>query len=304
MKKIFLGKAVASAPIALGCMRLAGLTVTAAESLVNTALEQGIDLFDHADIYGAGESERLFGEVLRRNPGMRQRMLLQGKCGICKGYYDASEKHILEAVDGCLSRLGVDTLDLLLLHRPDALMEPEEVAQAFTKLEQSGKVKHFGVSNQNAGQLALLEQAMPGKLAVNQLQFGLAHTGPVDAGLNVNTRNDQAVLRDDGVLDYCRLHRITLQAWSPFQQGWFEGPFLNSEKYAALNRLIRQMAEEKGVTDVAIAVAWIMRHPARMQTIVGTTNEKRLADICKAATVELTRQEWYGLYLAAGNPLP
>ena len=304
MKKIPLGTALSSAPIALGCMRIAGMEEARAEALVQTALDQGIDLFDHADIYGGGESERLFGRILKRSPGMRGRMLVQGKCGICKGYYDASKEHILEAVDGILNRLGLTYLDILLLHRPDALMDPQEVAEAFTLLEKSGKVRCFGVSNQNAAQLALLNRYMNGKLMVNQLQFGLAHTGPVDAGINVNTLNDQAVMRDGSVLDYCRLHDITIQAWSPFQHGWFEGPFLSSDKYQKLNDLIGQMAEEKGVTDTAIAVAFIMRHPARMQTIVGTTNEGRLRDICLAATVELTRPEWYRLYLAAGNPLP
>ncbi len=304
MKKIPLGTSLASAPIALGCMRISGMEEKKAESLIQTALDNGIDLFDHADIYGGGESERLFGRILKNNPGMRGRMLVQGKCGICKGYYDASKEHIVKAVDGILDRLKISELDILLLHRPDALMDPEEVAEAFTLLEKSGKVKHFGVSNQNAAQLALLDCFLPGKLIANQLQFGLAHTGPVDTGINVNTLNDQAVMRDGSVLDFCRLHKITIQAWSPFQHGWFEGPFLNSDKYQKLNALIRTMAEEKGVTDTAIAVAWIMRHPAKMQTIVGTTNEQRLLDIVKAADVTLTRPEWYSLYLAAGNPLP
>ena len=304
MKKIPLGTSLMSAPIALGCMRISGMEEKKAETLIQTALDSGIDLYDHADIYGGGGSERLFGRILKNNPGMRGKMLVQGKCGICKGYYDASKEHILEAVDGILERLGISELDILLLHRPDALMDPEEVAEAFARLEKSGKVRSFGVSNQNAAQLALLDSFMPGKLIANQLQFGLAHTGPVDTGINVNTLNDQAVMRDGSVLDYCRLHKITIQAWSPFQHGWFEGPFLSSGKYQKLNDLIRAMAEEKGVTDTAIAVAWIMRHPAKMQTIVGTTNEQRLLDIVKAADVTLTRPEWYSLYLAAGNPLP
>lgn len=304
MKKIPLGTSLFFAPIALGCMRISGMEEKKAEALIQTALDSGIDLFDHADIYGAGGSERLFGRILKNNPGMRSRMLVQGKCGICKGYYDASKEHILKAVDGILERLGIGELDILLLHRPDALMDPEEVAEAFAQLEKSGKVRYFGVSNQNAAQLALLDSFMPGKMVANQLQFGLAHTGPVDTGINVNTLNDQAVMRDGSVLDYCRLHKITIQAWSPFQHGWFEGPFLNSDKYQKLNDLIHIMAEEKGVTDTAIAVAWIMRHPAKMQTIVGTTNEQRLLDIVKAADVTLSRPEWYSLYLAAGNPLP
>lgn len=305
MKKIALGSTVLrSAPIAFGCMRMAGLEVEKAERIVNLAVEQGIDLFDHADIYGGGESERLFAKVLKRNPGLRGRMLVQSKCGICKGYYDASKEHILEAVDGILSRLELDYIDILLLHRPDALIEPEEVAEAFGELERTGKVRYFGVSNENAAQMALLQKHMPQKIVINQLQFGMAHTGMVDAGVNVNIHSDHAVVRDGGVLDYCRLNDITIQAWSPFQYGMFEGVFLGCEKYKALNEEIQKIAAEKGVTDSAIAVAWIMRHPAHIQTIVGTMNEKRLADICKAFDVELTRQEWYRLYLAAGNPLP
>lgn len=305
MKKIALGSTVLrSAPIAFGCMRMAGLEVEKAERIVNLAVEQGIDLFDHADIYGGGESERLFAKVLKRNPGLRGRMLVQSKCGICKGYYDASKEHILEAVDGILSRLELDHIDILLLHRPDALMEPEEVAEAFGELERTGKVCYFGVSNENAAQMAFLQKHMPQKIVINQLQFGMAHTGMVDAGVNVNIHSDHAVVRDGGVLDYCRLNDITIQAWSPFQYGMFEGVFLGCEKYKALNEEIQKIAAEKGVTDSAIAVAWIMRHPAHIQTIVGTMNEKRLADICKAFDVELTRQEWYRLYLAAGNPLP
>lgn len=305
MKKIALGSTVLrSAPIAFGCMRMAGLEVEKAERMVNLAVEQGIDLFDHADIYGGGESERLFAKVLKRNPGLRDKMLVQSKCGICKGYYDASKAHILEAVDGILSRLELDSIDILLLHRPDALMEPEEVAEAFGELERTGKVRYFGVSNENAAQMALLQKHMPQKIVINQLQFGMAHTGMVDAGVNVNIHSDHAVVRDGGVLDYCRLNDVTIQAWSPFQYGMFEGVFLGCEKYKALNEEIAKIAAEKGVTDSAVAVAWIMRHPAHIQTIVGTMNEKRLADICKAFDVELTRQEWYRLYLAAGNPLP
>ena len=305
MKKIALGSTVLrSAPIAFGCMRMAGLEVEKAERIVNLAVEQGIDLFDHADIYGGGESERLFAKVLKRNPGLRDRMLVQSKCGICKGYYDASKEHILEAVDGILSRLELDSIDILLLHRPDALMEPEEVAEAFGELERTGKVRYFGVSNENAAQMALLQKYMPQKIVINQLQFGMAHTGMVDAGVNVNIHSDHAVVRDGGVLDYCRLNDVTIQAWSPFQYGMFEGVFLGCEKYKTLNEEIAKIAAEKGMTDSAVAVAWIMRHPAHIQTIVGTMNEKRLADICKAFDVELTRQEWYRLYLAAGNPLP
>lgn len=231
-------------------------------------------------------------------------MLIQDKCGICKGYYDASCKHILEAADGSLARLGVDHLDVLLLHRPDALMEPEEVAEAFDRLHAAGKVRHFGVSNQNAGQMALLKRYMKQDLLINQLQFGPAHTLLVDEGVNVNIRSDHAVQRGGGVLDYCRLNDVTIQAWSPFQHGMFEGPFQKSEKYAELNKVIGELAEQYGASDSAIAVAWILRHPANIQTIVGSMNERRLSEIFKGGDIVLTRQEWYRIYLAAGNPLP
>lgn len=304
MKKLTLGKVLPGSAIALGCMRMAALDYTAADKVVHVALENGIDFFDHADIYGGGASEEIFGRVLKNNPGMRDKIVLQSKCGICDGYYDASREHILEAADGILKRLGVDHLDSLLLHRPDALMEPEEVAEAFETLHRAGKVRYFGVSNENAGQLELLERAMPGRIIINQLQFSMAHTGMVDAGMNVNIHSDHAVVRDGAVLDYCRLHDITIQAWSPFQYGMFEGVFLGCEKYAELNAEIRKVAEAHGVSDTAIAVAWIMRHPAGIQTIVGSMNPRRIADIATAQNVSLTRQEWYRLYLAAGNPLP
>jgi predicted oxidoreductase len=269
-----------------------------------TALENGIDLFDHADIYGGGESEAVFGRVLARNPGLREKMVVQGKVGICKGYYDASKEHIIEAVEGSLKRLGIEYLDTLLLHRPDALMEPEEVAGAVRALKDAGKIRVFGVSNENAAQIALLSRYLPGEVAINQLQFSLAHTPIVDAGVNVNMHSAHAVVREGGVLDFCRLHEITIQAWSPFQYGMFEGVFIGSEKYPELNRVLDEMAAEKGVTASAIAVAWILRHPARIQAIVGTTNPERLAQIAKAYDAPVTRQEWYRLYLAAGNPLP
>lgn len=303
MNKVILGGKLEASSIALGCMRMSN-GIQAADTIIRTALEHGIYFFDHADIYGGGESERVFGEVLRQDPSLREKMLIQSKCGICRGYYDASKEHILEAADNILSRLGVDYLDTLLLHRPDALMEPQEVAEAFYTLRKTGKVRYFGVSNQNAAQLRLLSKWMPDELLVNQLQFSLAHTLIVDEGINVNVHSDYALDHDGGVLDYCRLHNISIQAWSPFQYGMFEGVFLTSPKYEALNKAIAEIAAEKGVTDSAIAVAWILRHPAQIQTIVGTMNPVRLKEIAKAMEVELTRQEWYRLYLAAGNPLP
>lgn len=304
LQRIQLGKVVESGAIALGCMRMADVEIGDAEALVKTAFDQGIDLFDHADIYGEGASEVVFGQVLKRNPGLRDKLLIQGKCSIRQGFYDASADHILRSVDLSLQRLGVEKLDLLLLHRPDTLIEPEEVAEAFTTLQRTGKVSYFGVSNYNSGQIALLQKYVEQKLIVNQLQFSLAHTPLIDSGINVNVHSNHASDLAGQTLEYCRLHDITIQAWSPLQYGMFAGVFLGSPKYEELNQEIQVLADQYSVPNSAIAIAWIMRHPANMQTIVGTTNRERLRDICAASRVRLTREEWYRLYLAAGNPLP
>jgi predicted oxidoreductase len=304
MKRIKIGNKFEASGIALGVMRMAGLSVDEAEKVVLTAVENGIDFVDHADIYGGGKSEEVFAGVLKRNPGLREKLIIQDKVGICKGYYDASKEHIIEAAEGCLSRLGIDHIDTLLLHRPDALMEPEEVAEAFNALRQAGKVRYFGVSNENPGQIELLNRYMPGEIIINQLQFSLCHTIMVDEGMNVNIHSSHATVQDGGVLDYCRLKDITIQAWSPFQYGFFEGVFLGSEKYPKLNEVITEIAEKYSVTDSAIAIAWILRHPANIQAIIGSMNPERINAISAGGDINLTRQEWYRLYLAAGNPLP
>lgn len=305
MKYISIGNGAFSASeIALGCMRINGLSSKQAETLVNTALEQGIDFFDHADIYGGGKSEEVFADALHMNDDVRETILIQTKCAIHDGYYDFSKKHILRSVEGSLRRLHTDYIDVLLLHRPDALMEPEEVAEAFAELRTSGKVRYFGVSNQNPYQMELLQKYLQDRIIINQLQLSLTNTGMIDAGINVNTQFDGAINRDGSVLDYCRLHDITIQPWSPLQYGFFEGVFLGSDKYPELNTVIGELARKYDVSDTAIAFAWLLRHPAKMQPIAGTTNPQRLADICQASEVELTRAEWYDLYKAAGNKLP
>lgn len=305
MKKIQLGGSpLAGSEIALGCMRMAGHTVDEVRILIETAYEAGIDFFDHADIYGKGESESLFGKAIKETSIKREDLVIQTKCGIRPGFFDFSKEHIIQSVDKSLQRLGMDYVDALLLHRPDTLMEPEEVAEAFRTLHESGKVRHFGVSNQNPMQMALLNKYLDEKIIINQLQLSITNTTMIDAGLNVNMENTAAVNRDGSVLDYCRLHDITIQAWSPFQYGFFEGVFLGNPKFEELNQVIDRIASEKGITNSALAVAWILRHPARIQTIVGTTNPERLKAICKASGVELTRQEWYEIYRAAGNILP
>ncbi len=290
--------------ISLGCMRIASLSNQEISRLIHTALDEGVNFFDHADIYGGGQSEAKFAESLPMTADLREKMILQSKCGIRKGAFDFSKTHILEAVDGSLKRLQTDYLDVLLLHRPDALVEPEEVAEAFTILQDSGKVKYFGVSNQNPMQIALLKRYVKQPIIFNQLQFSITNTGMIDAGINVNMEIDRSINRDGSILDYCRLNDITIQPWSPFQYGFFDGVFLDNENFPELNQTIDEIAAAYEVTNTAIAIAWILRHPARMQPIVGTTNPDRVKAISKASGIRLTRDEWYAIYLAAGNKLP
>ena len=305
MKTITLNNTNLSIPeIGMGCMRIVELeNADAVKSWVDTALEHGINFFDHADIYGKGRCEELFGQIL--TPSLREKIILQSKCSIRPGIaFDFSKEHILNSVDGILKRLNTEYLDILLLHRPDTLMEPEEVADAFRILKENGKVRHFGVSNQTPMQMELLSKYCDEPLLINQLQLSIAHCPMINSGINANMYNDSGINRDGGVLEYCRLKDITIQAWSPFQYGMFEGIFLGNEKFAELNKVIDNLAEKYNVTNSAIAVAWILRHPAGIQTIVGTTNKDRIAQISKASEIRLTREEWYALYMAAGNKLP
>ena len=306
MKTIKLGRTGMDVPVlALGCMRLADADRKQAAEYFRTALDLGLNFFDHADIYACGRSEEVFADLVRESGVSRDKLIIQSKCGIVPGkMYDFSKAHILNSVDGILKRLNTDYLDVLLLHRPDALMEPEEVAEAFDALEAAGKVRHFGVSNQNPMQMQLLQKYMPMPIAANQIQLSLACCTPISAGIHVNTGEEAAVDRDGSVLDYCRLNDITIQPWSPFQYGFFEGVFLGSDKFPSLNRVIDGIAERHGVSNTTVAIAWILRHPAHMQPVAGTMNPGRLADICRAADVTLSREEWYAIYQAAGNVLP
>lgn len=272
---------------------------------IHTALDSGVNFFDHADIYAGGKSEEIFGKAWSMDTTLqREKLILQSKCGIREGFYDQSKEYILEAVDGILKRLQTEYLDILLLHRPDALAEPEEVAKAFDILESSGKVRYFGVSNHKPMQIKLLKKAVKQELIINQLQFSLPVSNMIANGMEVNMETPASVDRDGSVLDYCRLQDITIQAWSPFQMPHWKGTFLGNEAYADLNHAIRILAEKYGVSDTALAAAWILRHPAHMQVIAGTTSEKRFKEIISASEVELTREEWYTLYLAAGHLLP
>ena len=296
--------AMRASQIILGCMRISNMEDSAVETLVRTAMEQGINFFDHADIYGGGRSESVFARAIHMNPALREKMILQSKCGIRPGQYDFSKEHILSSVEGSLKRLNTEYLDVLLLHRPDTLMEPEEVGEAFERLHESGKVRYFGVSNQNPLTMQLLQSGLKQKLCFNQMQLSLTNSGMIDQGLYANMQVGRGIWRDGGVLEYCRLNRITLQAWSPMQYGFFEGVFLGNEKFPELNKKIDEIAVRYGVTGTAVAIAWIMRHPAGIQPILGTTNVKRLMESCRAADFTLTRTEWYELYQAAGENLP
>ncbi len=298
------GSSIAASAIIMGCMRIGEKSPQDVNTLIAKSLELGINTFDHADLYGGGASEEVFAKAMALGQVKREEIVLQSKCGICSGYYDLSKEHIMTSAEQILKRLHTDYLDVLLLHRPDTLMEPEEVAAAFDELHTSGKVKAFGVSNMNSMQIEYLQSCLPWKLIINQLQFGAAHTGMVDSGLNVNMRKEAGIDRDGSVLEYCRMRDITIQTWSSLQYGFFEGTFLNNEKYPELNQVLERIAEENNTTAGAAAIAWILRHPAKMQAVVGTTNAERLGKIAEASRINLTRQEWYEIYCAAGNVLP
>ena len=303
MYNINLGKTGLSVPtVAVGCMRISNMTEKQAAEFVDTSLGLGANFFDHADIYGAGKSEEVFGKAIKSYA--REKIIIQTKCGIRQGQFDFSYEHIVSSVEGSLKRLGTDYIDVLLLHRPDALVEPDEVARAFSHLKESGKVRHFGVSNHNPYQIELLQNALDMPLCANQLQFGIMHTPMIQAGINVNMYNDSATNRDGGVLDYCRLNNITIQPWSPMQYGFIEGCFIDNDKYPQINETLERIANKYNVSKTTMAFAWILRHPAKMQPVTGTTNLTRLSDCIKASEINITREEWYEIYRAAGNKLP
>lgn len=306
MRTIKLGKSNLEVPVvAIGCMRINSLSKKEAETFVEAALEEGANFFDHADIYGGGTCEEIFADAIHMGPKIREKIILQSKCGIVPGNcFDFSKEHILNSVDQILMRLKTEYLDSLLLHRPDALVEPEEVAEAFDILEQAGKVRYFGVSNQKPMQIQLLQKYVKQDIVANQLQLSITNANMISNGINVNMENESAIDRDGSILDFCRLHDITIQPWSPFQYGFFEGVFLENEKFPELNQVIDKIATIYGVTNTTIALAWILRHPAHMQPVTGTMNIKRMKECVKAADIQMTREEWYEIYRAAGNILP
>ncbi len=287
----------------VGCMRIADKPLRQVEKMIIEAVKNGVNMFDHADIYGGGDSEVVFGVAVKDLGIKREDVILQSKCGIRQGFYDFSSEHITSSVEGSLRRLNTEYLDFLLLHRPDALMEPEVIAETFAKLQESGKVRAFGVSNFSAAQLKLL-RAYGVNVAVNQVQFSLMRSGLVDEGLNVNMHKDEGVQRGGELLDYCRFRGITLQAWSPLNYGQMKGVFVGNENFPTLNEELDRLAEKYGCTPAAIALAWILRHPAKMQVVCGTTTPERIAELCRSTDVQLEREEWYSLYRATGKTLP
>ena len=293
--------------IVLGMMRIEDKSVKVVEELVEPALSVGINAFDLADIYGRGRCEELLGLVLKNRPDLREKMWIQSKCGIRIEeftYFDFSKDYIIKSVDGILQRLKIDHLDSLLLHRPDALMESDQVAEAFDLLYKQGKVRDFGVSNQNPMMMELLKKDVKQPLAVNQLQLSAAFTPGFESGFHVNMEDSQAAMRDGSIFEYCKLHDVVIQAWSVLQFGYFKGNFVGNEKFQALNQVLDRLAIKYGVTSSTIAISWILRYPAKMQAVVGTTNPKHLREVSQAANFSLTRKEWYEIYLAAGNNLP
>ena len=293
--------------IVLGMMRIEDKSVKEVEELVETALSVGINAFDLADIYGRGRCEELLGLVLKNRPDLREKMWIQSKCGIRIEeftYFDFSKDYIIKSVDGILQRLKIDHLDSLLLHRPDALMESDQVAEAFDLLYKQGKVRNFGVSNQNPMMMELLKKDVKQPLAVNQLQLSAAFTPGFESGFHVNMEDSQAAMRDGSIFEYCKLHDVVIQAWSVLQFGYFKGNFVGNEKFQALNQVLDRLAFKYGVTPSTIAISWILRYPAKMQAVVGTTNPKHLREVSQAGNFSLTRKEWYEIYLAAGNNLP
>ena len=306
MKQRYIGETnwQASA-VALGIMRMGTTDPKDAAKAIDTAYDCGINYIDSADIYGRGKSEAVFAEAMKHTNVKREDLFIQSKGGIVPGdRYDFSKQHLLDSVDGILERLNIDYLDSFLLHRPDPLMEPDEIAEAFDELQASGKVRHFGVSNFNPQQYLLVQEAVNQTLLINQLQFSIMHTGMVDFGLHTNMADTRSINHDGGILEFSRRMGVTIQAWSPFQYGMFQGTFIDNEKFPDLNKKLAELAEKYQVSKNTIATAWILRHPANMQVVIGTMNPEHIKDSCQGADVELTKQEWYDIYFAAGNDLP
>ena len=290
-----------------GCMRMPSLSKEDAAAVIRTAFDCGINFFDHATCYGYGEAETRFAEAFPLTGLRRQDIYIQSKCGICpeRREFDWTKEYILSAMDGILQRLNTDYLDMLLLHRPDLLFDPAEVADAFQMLKITGKVRWFGVSNLMPMQIELLKKYAKVPLIFNQVQLSLEQSQLIDQAFYMNNKTtDMSISRDGSLLDYCRLNDITVQAWSPLQVGMFGGTFIDNPDFADLNTALGKIAEREGVTKAAVALAWILRHPAKMQTVIGTMNPQHIQEACEAARVTLSHHDWYALYLASGKFLP
>jgi predicted oxidoreductase len=313
MKRVPLGRSGGDAPnVIAGMMRIAdgGKTDDDIRSLVRAARDAGIDFFDHADVYGGAmhRSEERFAEALQYSPSERAEIVIQTKAGIVPEgpYFDFSYDRIVTEVEGSLRALRTDYLDVLLLHRPDALVEPEEVARAFSELHAAGKVRAFGVSNHTPRQIDLLKTAVEQEIVANQIQLSITHAPVIAQGvaMNMDAEEQSVTLDGGGIVDYCRVHGITIQAWSPFQAKFFTGVFLGNPDYPELNTVIDRLAAQYDVPAIAIATAWITRHPARMQVVLGTTTPQRVTDAALGSDIPLTRAEWYELFRAAGYRVP
>ena len=290
--------------VILGCMRMGDKDINTVKQIIQASYDSGVTFFDHADIYGKGESERLFGQALNELDIDRSKLWIQSKASIRQGMFDFSQEYLLEAVDGILSRLQTDYLDSFLVHRPDTLVDLKEFAQTLQILHDNKKVKYFGVSNCNSMQIEMLKKYCTVPLVFNQIQFGPMHSKIIDSGINVNIGDDFGVNRDGSILEYSRINDITLQAWSPLMVGFFEDNFMNNEKYPELNEVLNKLASKYGVSESAIVCSWITTHPANIQIIIGTMNPLRIREMAKGADITLNRQEWYEVYLSAGHRLP
>ncbi len=306
MKEIKMGPSTLTIPAeAMGIMRMDQKSISEASQAIQVAYDNGINFIDSADIYGGGKSEKIFGKAFKEAGISREKVFIQSKTGIVPGQgYDFSKEHIIAGVDGILDRMQIDYLDSLVLHRPDALMDPEEVAEAFDQLQASGKVRFFGVSNFNPSEIELLQSAITQRIMFDQVQLSLMHTGMIDFNFHTNMLDERSVNHDGQLLNYLQSKHITLQAWSPYQYGMFEGSFIDNPKFPKVNELLQKLADKYDVGKNAIAAAWILRLPLNVQILVGSMNPAHIADSAKGADIELSRQEWYDLYLAAGNDLP
>ena len=290
--------------IALGCMRLSELSILEAENLIKCAIDAGIVCFDHADIYGRRKCEEIFGQVLQKNPELRSKMIIQSKCGICSGYYDLSKEHIIKQTLESIRLLNCEYLDVLLLHRPDALVDYEEVNEAFNYLYDSGLVKKFGVSNMSSMQIELFNKKLKHKIEYNQVQFSIVHSYLISEGLFFNMADNESCSRGSGLLDYAMLNDIKLQAWSPLMASWEDGCFIDNPKYEKLNEKLETLAQKYQVSKNAIAISWILTHPANIIPVIGSTKVVHLLEIMKGKDIKLTKEEWYSIYIAGGHYLP